>query len=226
MGERTVAVVPAYNEASTIGDVLDCVRPVVDEIVVVDDASKDETAAIARSSGATVIRHSINTGVGGALRTGYRYAIQEEYDFVVQIDADGQHDPEYLDDMLAAIDDNDVVVGSRYLNDSFRRFSLVRRLGIRFFTGLVNHLGGIDVTDVTSGYRVYRVEALSDIIHSANSHWAVEQTLMAAKAGHRISEVSVEMPVREAGRSQFSLDTFILYPVRMVDTVIRILVFR
>jgi glycosyltransferase involved in cell wall biosynthesis len=223
---RTIAVVPAYNEEITVGEVVRDVALHVDEVVVVDDGSADETASLARSAGATVIEHSVNTGVGGAVRTGYRYAIRNGYDVLVQVDADGQHDPAYLPELLEAISESDVVIGSRYLNDSHREYSFLRRLGIRSFTTLVNALGGTSVTDVTSGYRVYRVDVLEQILHRADAHWAVEQTLMAAKAEYRIEEISVEMPVRESGHSQFSTETLLMYPVRMIDTVFRILVFR
>jgi glycosyltransferase involved in cell wall biosynthesis len=221
-----VAVVPAYNESDTVGGVIESTRPHVDEVVVVDDASGDDTAAVARDHGATVVSHVVNTGVGGAVRTGYRYAIRHGYEFVAQIDGDGQHDPAYLPELLAVAEDCDMVIGSRYLNESIEDYSLVRRLGITFFTKVVNTLGGVDITDVTSGYRIYRVSMLAEILHRSDKHWAVEQTLQAANGGYRIRERSVEMPTRREGASQFDLETFLMYPVRMADTIVRILVFR
>jgi glycosyltransferase involved in cell wall biosynthesis len=223
---RTVAVLPAYNEADTVGPVIEGTREHVDEVVVVDDGSSDGTADVAREHGATVVEHVFNTGVGGAVRTGYQYAIRHDYDFVLQVDADGQHDPEYIPILLAEAEDNDMVIASRYLNESFQDYPLVRKLGIQFFTAVVNTLGGIEITDVTSGFRVYRVSALEDILHRSDKHWAVEQTLEAAKRGQRVTEVSIEMPTREEGESQFTLDTFVLYPIRMTDVILRVLLFR
>ncbi|WP_335998674.1 glycosyltransferase family 2 protein [Halorientalis halophila] len=221
-----VAVIPAYDEADTIGSVIDGTREHVDEVVVVDDGSSDGTARIARDHGAVVIEHVFNTGVGGAVRTGYQYAIRHDYDFVMQIDADGQHDPEYIPTLLEAAEDCDMVIASRYLNESFQDYSLTRKLGIKFFTTVVNVLGGIDITDVTSGFRVYRVSALATILHRSDKHWAVEQTLEAAKRDFRIKEISIEIPTRDEGESQFSLDTFVLYPIRMTDVILRVLLFR
>jgi glycosyltransferase involved in cell wall biosynthesis len=223
---RTVAVIPAYNEATTVGPVVDGALEHVDHVVVVDDGSIDDTAAVARRHGASVVEHVINTGVGGAVRTGYRYAIRNGYDFVVQIDADGQHDPSYIPDLLAEAETHDMVIGSRYLNESHEEYSQVRNAGIRFFTAVVNRLGGVAISDVTSGYRVYRVSALETILHHSDKHWAVEQTLDAARSDHRISEVSVKMPVRDEGASQFTVDTFVLYPARMADVILRVLIFR
>lgn len=226
MDTESIAVIPAYNESATVGAVVRDTTDHVDEVLVVDDGSRDETAAIARENGATVIEHVINTGVGGAQRTGYRYAIKKDYSYIVQIDADGQHDPASIPRLLEAVEDHDMVIGSRYLNESINSYSLVRRQGIKFFTWLVNILGGIEITDVTSGFRVYRVTALESIIHHSDRHWAVEQTLGAAQQGLRIKEISVEMPERTEGTSQFDLGTFLFYPIRMADVVLRILLFR
>jgi len=223
---RSLAVIPAYNESETIGTVIDGTNDYVEEVVVVDDGSEDATVQIAREHGATVLEHAFNTGVGGAVRTGYRYAIEEDFDFVVQVDADGQHDPAEIPRLLEAARDQDMVIGSRYLNESYQEYSPVRKLGIQFFTAMVNTLGGVEITDVTSGFRVYRVSALKSILHHSDKHWAVEQTLEAARRDFDITEVSTEIPTRTDGDSQFTLETFVLYPLRMTDTALRVLLFR
>lgn len=222
----TLAVIPAYNESDTIGPVIDGTQEHVDRVVVVDDGSRDHTARIAREHGARVLEHAFNTGVGGAVRTGYRYAIENDFEFVVQVDADGQHDPAHIPRLLSAAEDADMVIGSRYLNESFREYSPVRKAGIRFFTAMVNTLGGGEITDVTSGFRVYRVDALESILHDADTHWAVEQTLEAARRELDIVEVSTKIPTRAAGDSQFSLHTFLMYPLRMTDVALKVLLFR
>ena len=226
--DRSVlAIVPAYNEADTIADVVAETGQYVDKVVVVDDASSDDTAARAREAADGVVTHPKNMGVGGAVHTGYLVGIRESFDVVIQIDGDGQHDPADIPRLLAAMDehDADMVVGSRFLNDSYREYSFVRRAGIRFFTWEANVLGDLDITDVTSGFRAYTTELLADLSRPENSHWALEQTLEASRKGYRIVEVSTPMPPETDG-SQFDLGTFLKYPPRMIKTTLKVLLFR
>lgn len=225
--ESVLAVIPAYNEAGTLAEVIAGARRHVDAVVVVDDASDDETAAIAREHADGVVSHPENLGVGGAVHTGYRLAVEENYDRLVQLDGDGQHDPAHIPELLAAMDETgaEMVVGSRWLNDSYADYSLLRRAGIRFYTAEANLLGGLDVTDVTSGYRAYDVEMLADLERPAHEHWALEQTLEIARKGYDIEEISVPMPPETEG-SQFDASTYARYPVRMALTTLKVLVFR
>jgi len=226
-GLSVLAIVPAYNEAETIGDVVSETARYVDKVVVVDDASTDATAARAREVADGVVSHPKNMGVGGAVHTGYLVGVRENFDVVVQIDGDGQHDPADIPRLLERIveDDADMVIGSRWLNESYKEYSLVRRAGIRFFTGEVNMLSNLNITDVTSGFRAYTTELLADLSRPENSHWALEQTLEASRKGYRIVEVSTPMPPETDG-SQFDLGTFLKYPPRMIKTTLKVLLFR
>ncbi|MCU4717695.1 glycosyltransferase family 2 protein [Halapricum hydrolyticum] len=221
-----LAIVPAYNEAGTIADVVAETSRYVDKVVVIDDASTDGTESRAREVADGVVSHPRNMGVGGAVHTGYLVGVREEFDVVVQIDGDGQHDPADIPRLLERIADGaDMVIGSRFLNDSYREYSLVRRAGIRFFTWEVNALAGLDITDVTSGFRAYTTALLADLSRPENSHWALEQTLEASRKGYRIVEVSTPMPPETDG-SQFDLGTFLKYPPRMIKTTMKVLLFR
>ena len=225
--QHVVAIVPAYNEADTIEAVVTETRPYVDRVVVVDDASTDDTAERARGVADGVVSLPKNMGVGGAVHTGYRAALRDGADVVIQIDGDGQHDPADIPRMLAAMDETgaDMVVGSRWLNDSYKEYSLVRRSGIQFFTWEVNLLGGLDITDVTSGFRAYSADLLDDLSRPENSHWALEQTLETTRKGYDITEISTPMPPETDG-SQFDVATFLKYPPRMVKTTLKVLLFR
>ena len=220
---KVCAVIPAYNEAKTIGEVVQQTKQYVDTVYVVDDGSSDGTAEIARQNGALVIRHSVNRGVGAAQQSGYNAAISNGFDYIVQLDSDGQHDPKHIPKMLELVQGCDMVIASRFLNNSYREYPLVRRLGISFFTRLANLLTHANATDVTSGYRVYRTESLNKLSPLPNRHWAIEQTLEAAKRGFRIKEVSVEMPLREIGKSQFSIVRYALYPFRMIHVMLKVM---
>ncbi|MEE8401451.1 MAG: glycosyltransferase family 2 protein [Candidatus Hydrothermarchaeaceae archaeon] len=225
---RVITVIPAHNEEKTIQEVIRGVKKYVSDVIVIDDGSTDNTARIAKEAGAAVITHVINRGVGAALRTGYNVAFMEGFDYIIQIDSDMQHNPEFIPVLLETIQDgnHDVVIGSRFLNVSHKDYNLIRRVGITFFTSLVNLLGSTNITDVTSGYRVYRVKSLKKIGKSPDKHWAVEQTFEFARRGMKIKEISIEMPPRKKGKSQFNLKTFIMYPARMIETILRVLLFR
>jgi|GEM_PF-1280024 len=222
-----IVLVPAYNEADTVAEVVRDAKAYADDVVVIDDDSDDDTGAVAREVADGVVTHPTNLGVGAALHTGYRLALREGYDVIVQLDADGQHDPAYIPEMVERLTGTDagMVVGSRWLNSSHEEYPPLRRLGIRFFTLEANLLGGVDVTDITSGYRVYDASLLAELGRPANGHWALEQTLEVARNGHDIEEVSVRMPPESEG-SQFDLETYAKYPARMVLTTLKVLLFR
>ena len=157
MNEQLVAVVPAWNEEGAIGRVVDEIRAFdpAATIVVVDDASSDETAAVAEAHGAIVLRLPFNVGIGGAVQTGFRYARDEGYDVAVRLDGDGQHDASELGKLLAPLQAGsaDLVIGSRFVDPGGTyRPPFARRIGIRVFARLVSVLGGQRVTDTTSGF--------------------------------------------------------------------------
>jgi UDP-N-acetylglucosamine---dolichyl-phosphate N-acetylglucosaminyltransferase len=166
---RICLIIPAYNEASVIGGVITSLRQTFRSkgytpyIVVVDDGSKDDTAAQAAAAGAYVIPHILNTGSGGATATGLSYAQQSGYDIAATLDADGQHAPE---DVLKGITlmeqgDHDLLIGSRLLNAE--GMSWVKQLGNNGLSTITYLLFGIKVTDSQSGLRVFSRKALNEL---------------------------------------------------------------
>lgn len=224
---KPVVIIPARDEVETISRVVTMVKEYVDDVIVIDDGSHDETGATALKAGALVVTHPLNRGVGAALRTGYRVALQKKADYIIQVDGDFQHDPHYIPALLEqAQTGHDMVIGSRFLNPSHREYNVTRRSGIKFFSWVVNLLSPLHVTDVTSGFRCYRAAALAQLSSLSDHHWALEQTLEAARKKMKIKEISVEMPVRRKGVSQFNVKTYTLYPLRMIECVIKVLLFR
>ncbi len=218
---RIAAVVPAYNEAGAIGRVVDEIRafdPGI-EIVVVDDASTDETAATAAERGATVLRLPFNVGIGGAVQTGFRFALEEGYDTAVRLDGDGQHDASELGKLLSPLErgEADLVVGSRFVDEGGAyRPPLARRLGIRLFARLVSVLGGQRVTDTTSGFiALDRVGIELFAAEYPHDYPEVEATLVALRSGLRLAQVQVAMRERETGSSSITFLRSLYYIVKV-----------
>lgn len=157
-------VIAAYNEGQVIGDVVAGVRRVFDRVVVVDDGSRDDTSARARSAGAEVVRHSLNLGQGAALRTGIRHALAcGSPSHIVTFDADGQHRAEDAADMVARAEQTgvQVVLGSRFLGDS--NASSSRRALLRAATWFTRATSGVKVTDAHNGLRVFRCDVAAQL---------------------------------------------------------------
>jgi len=206
-GERIVVVLPAYNEAENLGEVLDQMpekiedHPVVP--LVVDDASDDGTAGVARAHGALVASLPIRRGGGQALRVGYELALRLGAVVVASLDADGQHLPSELPDVVGPIlrDEADMVQGSRMLG-SYQRESHIRHLGVLVFSGLVTAMTGTRLTDVSNGYRATRAETLQKFILDEDQFWTSEIIIEALRHKARIHEVPITVLARKSGQSK------------------------
>ena len=219
---RIVAVVPAFNEAGVIGRVVDEIRSADAriEVVVVDDASSDDTAEIARAHGATVVQLPFNVGIGGAVQTGFKYALEQEYDLAVRLDGDGQHDAREIPKLLEPVErgDADLVIGSRFVEagGSYRP-PFARRKGIRVFAGVDSLLGGRRVTDTTSGFLALdRVGIELFARDYPHDYPEVEATLVALRSGLRLAQVQVEMRERETGVSSITFFRSLYYIVKVM----------
>lgn len=152
---KTVAIIPAFNEEKTIKEVVSKLKNYADQIIVIDDGSRDRTSQTALEAGATVYRHMLNLGLGGALGTGIKAALSQGADIIVTLDADAQHDPAEIPALLKPILDGeaDAVIGSRFLIR--QPMPLFRRLGIPFLNIVTFLLFGAKTTDSQSGYRAF-----------------------------------------------------------------------
>lgn len=157
---KTIIIIPAYNEAASIGGVLDAVKQEAPglPLLVINDGSSDNTARIAEEHGAKVINLHYNLGYGVALQTGFIYALQNNYSIVVHMDADGQHDARFIKDLLKEIekDDVDIVIGSRFLGICHYKTSFAKRLGMIIFGGIASLIMRQKVTDPTSGFQAIK----------------------------------------------------------------------
>jgi glycosyltransferase involved in cell wall biosynthesis len=220
--DRVVAVVPAWNEAGAIGGVVDEIHafdPRID-VVVVDDASTDDTVDVAREHGAKVLALPFNVGIGGAVQTGFRYARDEGYEVAVRLDGDGQHAAEELGKLLAPIraGDAELVIGSRFVDPAGTyRPPFARRMGIRVFARLVSLLGGQKVTDTTSGFSALDRTAIELFATEyPHDYPEVESTLVALRSGLRLAQVQVDMRERQAGTSSITFVRSLYYIVKVM----------
>jgi glycosyltransferase involved in cell wall biosynthesis len=151
---KIIAVIPAYNEGQVVADVVAAVRPMVNEVVVVDDGSKDDTAMRAKEAGACVACHLINRGQGAALQTGMDLALLRGADIIVHVDSDGQHPPHQIPQLVAPVQagEVDVVVGSRFL-DQTSNVPPIRRIVLKAGGVFTRVVSGLRVTDPHSGFR-------------------------------------------------------------------------
>ena len=205
MSKRCI-IIPALDEAERIGSVIGGIRRHTEaDIVVVDDGSGDRTAERARGAGALVIVHPFNMGYGVALQTGYKFALKEGYDVLLQMDGDGQHDPQCIPSLFREVESGecDVAMGSRFLAEGGYPVDLLKSLGIGFFRWVILVLTGITITDPTSGYQCLgrRVFEFFSRGHFPWRYPDANVVLLLHRMGFRIREVPARMMPNPAGRS-------------------------
>ena len=221
MMPRVLVIIPAFNESESIASVLEALHkeePGYD-VVVVDDGSSDNTAAIVRASGyAQLVRLPFNLGIGSAMQTGYKYALRGGYDVAVQCDADGQHPVHQirlLVDRLAE-GDVDLVIGSRYVADTDYRPSFSRRVGKSFLSRLVDSVVGGGITDTTSGFRAANRAVIETFAqYYPDDYPEAEALVIVYKRGLRSKEISVDMKPRQGGRSSINWRRAVYYIVKV-----------
>lgn len=188
---KAAIIIPAYNEEKTVGSVVRRAK-MYGTVIVVDDASHDKTAAIAKKSGAYVVHHKANRGLGASLRTGFEAALKRNFDAVVTIDADGQHNPDEIPKLLNKIHEGyDFVLGSRDL----AHYPFIKRLGNFFLNLVTNFIAGTNIKDTESGFRAFKKDALRKFyLLAARYEIAVEIIFEVGRHNLRYATVAVESP--------------------------------
>lgn len=227
--KKIAVLVPAFNEAGSIERVVKRINelnPGVD-VVVINDGSADNTAQLAEDAGAIVLSLTVNLGYGAALQTGYKYALMNEYDCTIQIDGDGQHDPKYIREMIAELEQGtDVVIGSRFLGVGKYENPAARQVGMFFFRSLIYLFIRKRFTDPTSGYQALsrRVIEFYAITKQFPADFPdADIIILLHYAGFRVKEIPVEMYRSETGKSMHSGWKPLFYIVKMLLAIYAVL---
>lgn len=220
---KVLLVIPAYNEAENIERVVDDIinnYPKYD-YVVVNDGSRDDTRKICRRRGYNLLDLPINVGLAGAIQSGMKYANYYGYDYVVQIDGDGQHNPQYIKDMLEKMESSrcDIVIGSRFKTE--RKPVTARMIGSQLITyAIYITTRGTYIGDVTSGMRLFNKSMIKRFGYQMNYGPEPDTLAYLINCGIKIEEVQVEMSERIAGESYLNVANSFTYMVQMLFAIL------
>jgi len=224
---KLLIVIPAYNEEGSIERVVDDLiqnYPQYD-YVVVNDGSRDRTAAICRSRGYRLIDLPVNLGLAGAFQTGLRYAAEHGYDCAMQLDADGQHLPRYIAPMLEKLEAGaDIVIGSRFVTVLKPR--TLRMVGSYLISWAIRLTTGQPICDPTSGMRMFNRRLLEEFAQNLNYGPEPDTISYLIKNGAVVKEVQVKMAERTAGESYLNFARSVQYMIKMGLSILLIQWFR
>lgn len=219
--DHLLIIVPAWNEETNVGNTVAEIERAIPgvTVLVVDDGSTDNTAAVAREVGARVLVLPFNLGVGGAMRAGYAFAQRQGFQRVIQVDADGQHNPQDILRVLAGLEHADISIGARFAEVGDYETRGPRRWAMSFLAGVLSRVTQTRLTDVTSGFRAGNRAAINQYVRYYPAEYLGDtiDSLVAAKhAGLTVTQVPVAMRPRATGRpSQGPLGSTI-YLIRSV----------
>ncbi len=217
---KKLVIIPAYNESASIEKTVREIQNKAKgfDYVVINDCSTDNTKKICEENGFNVVNLPINLGIGGAVQTGYRYAYREGYDMAVQVDGDGQHDPEFLEKMSNYLLETsaDMVIGSRFIEKQGFQSSGTRRMGIKYFTILIKLLTGKTITDPTSGLRLVNRDVVKLFAYDYPKDYPEPESAVAVlRRGKKVEEVPVIMRERNGGVSSISMKKSVYYMIKV-----------
>lgn len=225
--DKVLIIIPAYNEDESIEKVVDSLNrdyPQFD-YVVINDGSKDNTKNICEEKGYNFIDLPINLGLAGGFRAGMKYAYKKGYKYAVQFDADGQHRPEYIDQMKKISDKGfDIVIASRFVDEK-KPFSM-RMLGSRLISLAIRITTGKKINDPTSGMRMFDEKMIKECATNINYGPEPDTVSFLIKNGASVSEIQAKMDERTAGESYLNAFKSMSYMLRMLISILVIQNFR
>ena len=215
-----VVLVPALNEQESVGEVLAKLQDNGFHVLLISDGSQDATADTGRKLGVKVLDLPINLGVGAALRAGFKFAALHDFHAVIQIDADGQHPIEEIENLIAATNEHDahMVIGSRFLMDEMTmEVSRMRRLAMRVLSRSATSATGTKITDSTSGFRLIQQPLLGQFAQQfANNYLGdtYESVISAGRGNYKVIEIAAGLMPREHGESTASTGSAVRFTLK------------
>ncbi len=234
--KKLLILIPAFNEEENLPTVLEQLQALSERtkelgwtqhILVIDDGSDDETARVTRECKINLLQHNVNLGYGAALQSGFTYALHEKFDGILSIDADGQHQPGDILHLLKMFNTGnyDVVLGSRFVENTGYKTNWPRRLGIYIFSFVLKILSGKKIADVTTGFQLVspRVAALFAKEYP-HDYPDAQVLLLLSMTGFRIKEVPIVVKQRTSGTSMHGGPIkSLVYPIRNVLAIFVVL---
>ena len=222
---KKIIIIPAYNEEENIERTVNAIQKSAQgfDYVIINDCSTDNTRKICEEKEFNIVNLPINLGIGGAVQTGYKYAYENGYDVAVQVDGDGQHDPEFLNTMADYLIDHqvDMVIGSRFIEKKGFQSSITRRMGIQFFSKLIKVLTGKKITDPTSGLRMIGRNVMEIFSEDYPRDYPEPESIVAVlRKNMKIEEIPVVMLERQGGVSSISPKKSIYYMVKVTLAIL------
>ena len=218
--ENLLVLVPAFNEEQSVAEVLTAILDEGFIPLLISDGSTDKTALNGRTSGSLVIELPYNLGVGGALRAGFKYAVNNRYEAIVQIDGDGQHPADEINNLISAANMTGahMVIGSRFLNPSSDlNVGSTRRIAMRFLSASASASTGVKITDATSGFRLIRNPLLEQFSRNfANNYLGdtYESIISAGRSNYKVVEISACLREREFGESTAKMGSAVAFTLK------------
>ena len=227
MTSKILAIIPCHNEEASVKATVEGLiseTPCVD-FIIINDGSCDRTLDICTHNGYPVINMPFNLGLANAVQTGMRYAYNNGYEMALQFDGDGQHLPEYINNMIKEMQETsaDIVIASRYMNKTTQS---LRGLGGGFLRLAVRIAAGKKLTDPTSGMRLFNLKMIERFANQMNHGPEPDTLAYLIRRGARVVEIPVSMHERRAGKSYLSVPKALDYMIRMFISIMIVSWFR
>jgi dolichol-phosphate mannosyltransferase len=205
----SLVVIPTFNEAKSIGDILDALKDLDADVLVIDDGSPDGTADVVRMHHVEVVHRESKQGLGSAYRTGFSIGLNRGYTYIIQMDADGSHQVKDLKNMMEWIGSSDLLIGSRWIEDgSISNWSKAREYLSRTANVYAKVMLGLKVKDATSGFRIYESALLKKMdlssIKSEGYCFQIEMVRRAVASRGSVAEIPINFIERTHGKSKMS----------------------